>query len=167
MTYGAFSLRFDQRPDQRIAVDDVGGRGHVLVPVVERGEETERGQLGVSHPADEEDQGHGARHAAVIAASASLHYANRKLSRNPVFLSRGQDISHTGPQPGFKVWWDKNTVSGGHGCFYCTFKTNFSGYNTISGGTKMFGGALPPNAHRGYGPEATTTCFVETKVIQS
>jgi len=33
------------------------------------------------------------------------------------------------------------------------FKTNFSGHNTMWGGTKIFGGLLPPNA--GYGPAFT------------
>jgi len=51
----------------------------------------------------------------------------------------------------------QNTFLGGQDfCFYYMFKTNFAGHNTIWGGTKIFGGALPPNAPpHGYGPGYT------------
>ena len=40
----------------------------------------------------------------------------------------------------------QNTFLGGHDfCFYCTFKTNFSGNNKILGSRQKFGGALPQN----------------------
>jgi len=35
------------------------------------------------------------------------------------------------------------------------FETNFSGHNKIWGDTKKWEGALPPNAHRDYGPVTT------------
>jgi len=35
------------------------------------------------------------------------------------------------------------------------FKTNLSGHNKIWGDTKKWEGALPPNAHRDYGPVTT------------
>jgi len=43
-----------------------------------------------------------------------------------------------------RVWVSKHTLGMQYFCFYYAFETNFSGHNKIRG-------ALPPNAHRGYG----------------
>jgi len=49
----------------------------------------------------------------------------------------------------------QNTFLGGNDfCFYHIFKTNVLGTRKFGVAQKKFGGAPPPNAPRGYGPES-------------